>query len=70
MGVKEIHIASDICKGCGLCVLYCPQDVLRVSSRPNKTGYRVIEVGHLQNCAGCRLCELNCPDLAIYVDIQ
>lgn len=67
MGAKQIHTNVEICKGCGLCIFYCPRDVLRLSCEPNKKGYRVVEVYQPGNCIGCRQCETNCPDFAIYV---
>ena len=68
MSVKQIHIASDICKGCGLCIFYCPKDVLRLSGKPNAKGYRIIEVRQPEECMGCKSCEMNCPDFAIRVE--
>jgi 2-oxoglutarate ferredoxin oxidoreductase subunit delta len=63
-----IHIDAQVCKGCGLCVYYCPRDVLRLSEKINVRGYTVAEVVHYENCTHCRLCELSCPDLAIFVE--
>ena len=62
-----IHIAEDVCKGCGLCVYYCPEDVLAMSTRRNAKGANVAEVCQPEACIECRLCEINCPDLAIWV---
>jgi 2-oxoglutarate ferredoxin oxidoreductase subunit delta len=63
-----IHIDGEVCKGCGLCIFYCPKDVLRLSDRINLRGYTVAEVYQAENCIQCRLCEYGCPDLAIFVE--
>jgi len=64
----EIHIDVAVCKGCGLCVFYCPRAVLRLAGKRNQKGYTVAEVYDLEDCVGCRLCEISCPDIAIYVE--
>ncbi len=63
-----IHIAGEFCKGCGLCIYYCPRDVLEFSTKRTKKGHDLPEVVHPENCKQCMLCELHCPDLAIYVE--
>lgn len=63
-----IHIDERVCKGCDLCVFYCPKDVLKLADKMNQKGYNVAEVIHLENCIGCRLCEDACPDFAIFVE--
>ena len=62
-----VQIDARVCKGCGLCVYYCPQEVLGLSDRRNAKGYNVAEVVEPDNCVSCRLCEMSCPDLAIFV---
>jgi 2-oxoglutarate ferredoxin oxidoreductase subunit delta len=49
------------CKGCNLCVEFCPTQVLE----QGEDG-RVI-VAHPERCTACRWCELHCPDFAIFV---
>lgn len=63
-----VNIDERVCKGCGLCVFYCPKDVLKLADKMNQKGYNVAEVIHLENCIGCRLCDISCPDFAIYVE--
>ncbi|MFO7792955.1 MAG: 4Fe-4S dicluster domain-containing protein [Candidatus Saliniplasma sp.] len=62
----KIEVDEDYCKGCNLCVYYCPRDALEESEEPNKKGlYPPVQVE--DRCNGCRLCELICPDFAITV---
>ena len=63
-----IYLDEKMCKGCGLCIYYCPKDVLRMSDRRNEKGYNVAEVYNLENCNACKMCEINCPDFVIYVE--
>jgi len=60
-----VTVFSNWCKGCGLCVEFCPASVLEQG--PDG---RVI-VAHPEKCTACRWCELHCPDFAIFVtDIE
>jgi 2-oxoglutarate ferredoxin oxidoreductase subunit delta len=63
----KIYIDTRVCKGCGLCVYYCPRTVLHLSDRRNQKGYSVAEVIDASECVGCKLCEIGCPDVAIFV---
>jgi 2-oxoglutarate ferredoxin oxidoreductase subunit delta len=57
----EISINTDWCKGCGICVAFCPNQVLEMN-RKDKS-----EATRLDDCIACMQCELHCPDLAIEV---
>ncbi len=63
----KIYIDARVCKGCGLCIHYCPREVLRLSDIRNQKGYTVAQVVDIDDCSGCKLCEMGCPDVAIYV---
>lgn len=60
----DIKINSVWCKGCGICVAFCPKQVLELN-RQEKS-----EVVKLQDCIACMMCELRCPDLAIEVVVE
>ena len=49
------------CKGCGICVAFCPKQVLEL----DELG-KVYEKAP-ENCISCGQCELRCPDFAIQV---
>lgn len=57
----RVTVFPNWCKGCDLCVDFCPVDVLE----QGEDG-RVI-VAHPERCTGCQWCELHCPDFAIFV---
>ena len=56
-------IDKEWCKGCGICVHFCPKKVLELDRRGK------VEAVRPQDCMGvkCMLCELRCPDLAIQI---
>lgn len=59
--LKELIINRDWCKGCGICVAFCPKEVLELDDKDKST------VVHSEDCIVCMMCELRCPDLAIQV---
>ena len=64
-----IHIDKEICKGCGLCIHYCPAMFsLTRARRSTRKGFAVAEAVYPEKCINCKMCEINCPDLAIFVD--
>lgn len=64
-GKSVTHIIDKSwCKGCGICVHFCPKTVLEMNSEEKAEAVRP------EDCIGCRLCELRCPDLAIQLLIE
>lgn len=62
-----VVIDADRCKGCGLCIAACPQDVLAFSGELNRSGYDVAHTEKPEACTGCAFCAMTCPDIAIEV---
>ena len=60
-GNNSVTIYPDWCKGCGICVEFCPGKVLELSDQGKSTVVRE------EDCIRCGFCELHCPDFAIVV---
>ena len=54
-----IEINAEWCKSCGICVAFCPEEVLELDENEKAV------VMHQERCSSCGLCELRCPDMAI-----
>jgi 2-oxoglutarate ferredoxin oxidoreductase subunit delta len=62
-----IEVDEVYCKGCGLCISVCPQDVLELDEeRLTSKGYHPVKLAR-EGCTGCAVCVLVCPDVAISV---
>lgn len=58
--MDAVTINAKWCKGCGVCVAFCPKQALRIEHEK--------AVHDPEKCIVCGMCELYCPDLAITVD--
>lgn len=62
-----ITVDVEHCKGCSLCVVACPQNVLALASEVNGKGYNYSYMASPDACTGCANCGLVCPDSVIEV---
>ena len=58
----KISVRREWCKSCGICIEFCPKDVLV----PDDQEKPIPE--NIDACIKCGLCELRCPDFAITVE--
>ncbi len=58
---KKLVIVENWCKGCGICVAFCPTKVLDLHNEK-------VVIKDIDKCIKCGLCELRCPDYAIYLE--
>ncbi len=57
--VPRIEVNRGWCKGCGICIAFCPRRVLEAGPDGKPLVVRP------EDCIRCELCELRCPDYAI-----
>ena len=70
MAKGKIKIDREKCKGCHLCLSFCPKKCIAASDRLNDKGYypaQFKEASGEEACTGCSLCAVVCPDVAIEV---
>lgn len=60
-GKKKLVLEPDWCKGCGICVAFCPKNALELVHEK----VRLKEDG---GCILCGLCEMRCPDYALHLE--
>ncbi|MDP2927979.1 MAG: 4Fe-4S binding protein [Candidatus Omnitrophota bacterium] len=64
--MAKIIINQDKCKGCFLCVNFCPKGLIKKSVKLNKQGLNFVEfspkAGDSTDCIGCMQCAVICPD--------
>lgn len=62
-----VVINVERCKGCNLCVVSCPSNVLALNKEANSKGYNYSIMADPDSCVGCSACALVCPDACITV---
>ena len=63
-----IVVDTERCKGCNLCVVACPADVLSLQPKEvNDRGYHFAYAVSEEKCVGCGSCAAVCPDACIEV---
>jgi 2-oxoglutarate ferredoxin oxidoreductase subunit delta len=62
-----IVVEPDYCKSCGICIEFCPTQVLEFSDERNSIGGFYPVVVDPEKCTNCRMCEMRCPDFAIFL---
>lgn len=58
----QVKVEERLCKGCGICVKFCPAKILELTVAGK------IKVLSEKECLGCKACEFRCPDYAINVE--
>ena len=67
MASGHIEIDQELCKGCQLCISFCPKGSIYIEQKLNTAGYQPVAFNGNSNCTGCAICALVCPEVAIEV---
>ena len=62
-----VVVNKERCKGCSLCAVACPGNVLELSKEVNSKGYNYAQMKSPDDCIGCANCGYVCPDGCITV---
>ena len=66
--IGAVEVDVELCKGCELCAVACPLDVLALQPREvNNKGYHFAYMKNPEKCIGFHSCALGCPDGCISV---
>lgn len=81
--MAKVSVDKEKCKGCLLCVAFCPKGLLAQSKKLNRRGANFIEFSRKANkkgggipplaghdtgeCIGCAMCAVICPECCIEV---
>ena len=66
---SRVTIDQAACKGCSLCVVACPKQIMILNrEKLNAKGYNPAVVVEVQKCTACAMCAIICPDSAIKVE--
>ena len=57
----EVRVFGKWCKGCGLCIAFCPEHVFEADAEERAV------VAYPERCVACMWCYHHCPDFAISV---
>lgn len=57
----SVEVKREWCKGCNICVSFCPKNVLELDEEEK------IVVARREDCIKCFQCEMRCPDFAIFL---
>ncbi len=70
-GAKQVKFTVKInkekCKGCKLCIIYCPKHSIEQSEKINKAGMNFVEIKGKDICTGCSNCAIICPECAVEI---
>jgi len=66
--MAKVKINKKRCKGCNLCVVYCPKKNLKLEDKLNEAGIYTAMAIDESNCTGCGFCFIMCPDAALEIE--
>jgi 2-oxoglutarate ferredoxin oxidoreductase subunit delta len=66
--MAKVKIDRKRCKGCRLCIVFCPKKNIKLDDRMNDAGVFPAVVVVEDDCTGCGMCYVMCPDVCIEIE--
>jgi 2-oxoglutarate ferredoxin oxidoreductase subunit delta len=66
--MAKIKINKKYCKGCQLCIVFCPRKNIKVDIVLNESGIFPAAIISEEDCTGCGICYLMCPEACIEIE--
>jgi 2-oxoglutarate ferredoxin oxidoreductase subunit delta len=63
----KITINQERCKGCEMCISFCPKKTIVLAEKLNSSGYLPAAFKDNGECTGCGTCYTVCAEVAIEV---
>lgn len=63
----KVIFNKEKCKGCELCISFCPKKILHLDPEVNSHGYHPAGIRDQEACIGCQSCAVMCPDWCITI---
>ena len=67
MAKYQFYFNKEKCKGCEMCVIVCPKNLIVMDKVVNNKGYYTANINNVEECIGCTNCALMCPDCCIEI---
>lgn len=64
----KVSFVEAYCKGCGICVHFCPKKIILLAEHRNNQGYNPATIHEMEQCSGCAICARVCPDVVITIE--
>ncbi|MEA4882168.1 MAG: 4Fe-4S binding protein [Clostridia bacterium] len=65
--MQKVVFDEAKCKGCELCMQFCPKGAIRMAEHINAKGYHPAVLADEEKCISCAICARMCPDAVIEV---
>ena len=65
--MAKVIINPEKCKGCLLCVSFCPKGLIKKSKKLNLCSLNYVAFDTQGECIGCLQCALICPECCIEI---
>jgi len=65
--MAKVVINKEKCKGCLLCVSFCPKALFIVEEKLNSKGVKPVKLKEVNDCVGCGQCAVICPECCIEI---